>query len=490
MASTILKFPDGSEKEQKIISCLRNEDLDLDVVMFDLGKELNGNHATGVSYKNSEDGLYQTIVDEDLWKRAKELLVRAINEQENVKYYLPSEQMDVTMDPYRELYVRDNNKLKLEDSFNNYLNNYNNAVAEVPSEVAQEMPLQYETQPLGNETPIIATNPTNETPLVNEMSANQDVQEVKIVDENQEVNNNITEISQMPPMEAVVDNSSNENIPKAIIPNPNNNIIENNSIQNNDNIIPFPNTDIPKADNNISEVNMETTTIPSMVDIPPVTENTSAMNNDFVIPFPEPMPSVENANISEMKSVIPEVNNDNKISEVSAETPIIPGIVDIPVVQENTNVMNNDSVIPFPEPAPIETTNINTPQNESVISEVKETPIIPIVPEIQSAPEVAPVMSSSEAPKEEAEKSIVTESYLGNANQIIERMNESIAEYDRKYKELTQEFIKNMEEMKQEMVNQFKEAKTYSEQMKELYETQRQNVVQIPSDGPSLQRVA
>ncbi len=103
--------------------------------------------------------------------------------------------------------------------------------------------------------------------------------------------------------------------------------------------------------------------------------------------------------------------------------------------------------------------------------------------QINVSPEVPTVEVSTTS---EENKSIVTDSYLGNANQIIENMKKISQEHQEKIKALDEEYIITLEEMKQQMIEHLKEAKDYGDILKGKFEAQNN----MSQDGPSLQRVA
>ncbi len=153
--------------------------------------------------------------------------------------------------------------------------------------------------------------------------------------------------------------------------------------------------------------------------------------------------------------------------------------------------------MPFPEP--IMPTDINTASQVSVTPEVgnrvmNETPIISEMP---SAPVTTPTPSNQVNSTSEENKSIVTDSYLGNANQIIESMKMASQEhkekrkaleeeYNQKYEKLGEEYLATLNQMKQQMVEHLKEAKDYGDILKGKFEAQNNR----EQEGPSLQRAA
>ena len=298
--------------------------------------------------------------------------------------------------------------------------------------------LEYEKNSLGNETPIMDVNEIQPVTSNNVITA--DVQEVKIVDENTP-NNDITEISSMasiPVERTVVDNSNNDLSTEGY------------SLGNEMGIIP----EIPMT--------------------PVIEQPVATTNNENVIPFPEPIMSTD-SNINSQSSVSPEVGN-----SVINETPIISEIPMTPIIEQPIATTNNENVIPFPEP--IMPTNINTTSQINVSPEVgssviTETPIAPVTMQTQNV-EVSTTL--------EENKSIVTDSYLGNANQIIENMKKLSQEHQEKMNELNDKYIKTLEEMKQQMVGHLKEAKDYGDILKGKFEAQNN----LSQDGPSLQRAA
>ncbi len=456
MASTILNFPDGSKEERRVISHFEVDGLN--TLVFDMNKELNGNHCTHVSYLSPE-GRYQNVVEPEKWDLCKGILVKALHGQAKENYRPVPAEISVTADPSRELYLRPANYTPLVENYENYL-------------------LEYERNPLGNETPIMNANEIQ--PITSDNVITADVQEVKIVDENT-TNNDITEISSMAsiPVEGtVVDNSNNDlntegyslGNEMGIIPEiPSTPVIEQPvaSSNNNENVIPFPEP-ILSTDSNInsqSSVNskVESSVInetPIVSEIPsvPVIEQPalSSNGNENIIPFPEPILSTD-SNINSQPSVNSEVS-------VINETPIVSEIPSTPVIEQPALSSNsNENVIPFPEP--IMPTNINT------ASQINVSPEVPTVE----------VSTTSEE-----NKSIVTDSYLGNANQIIENMKKISQEHQEKIKALDEEYIITLEEMKQQMIEHLKEAKDYGDILKGKFEAQNN----MSQDGPSLQRVA
>ncbi|MCI9280608.1 MAG: hypothetical protein HFJ02_07470, partial [Bacilli bacterium] len=261
MASTILNFPDGSKEERRVISHFEVDGLN--TLVFDMNKELNGNHCTHVSYLSPE-GRYQNVVEPEKWDLCKGILVKALHGQAKENYRPVPAEISVTADPSRELYLRPANYTPLVENYENYL-------------------LEYERNPLGNETPIMNANEIQ--PITSDNVITADVQEVKIVDENT-TNNDITEISSMAsiPVEGtVVDNSNNDLNTEGY------------SLGNEMGIIP----EIPST---------------------PVIEQpvASSNNNENVIPFPEPILSTD-SNINSQSSV-----NSKVESSVINETPVNP----------------------------------------------------------------------------------------------------------------------------------------------------------------------
>ncbi len=418
MASTILNFPDGSKEERRVISHFEVDGLN--TLVFDMNKELNGNHCTHVSYLSPE-GRYQNVVEPEKWDLCKGILVKALHGQAKENYRPVPAEISVTADPSRELYLRPANYTPLVENYENYL-------------------LEYERNPLGNETPIMNANEIQ--PITSDNVITADVQEVKIVDENT-TNNDITEISSMAsiPVEGtVVDNSNNDLNTEGY------------SLGNEMGIIP----EIPST---------------------PVIEQpvASSNNNENVIPFPEPILSTD-SNINSQPSVNSEVE-----SSVINETPIVSEIPSTPVIEQSALSSNsNENVIPFPEP--IMPTNINTASQINVSPEVGSSVITEssIDPVTMQTPTVEVSTTSEE------NKSIVTDSYLGNANQIIENMKKISQEHQEKIKALDEEYITTLEEMKQQMIEHLKEAKDYGDILKGKFEAQNN----MSQDGPSLQRVA
>ncbi len=529
MASTILNFPDGSKEERRVISHFEVDGLN--TLVFDMNKELNGNHCTHVSYLSPE-GRYQNVVEPEKWDLCKGILVKALHGQAKENYRPVPAEISVTADPSRELYLRPANYTPLVENYENYL-------------------LEYERNPLGNETPIMNANEIQ--PITSDNVITADVQEVKIVDENT-TNNDITEISSMAsiPVEGtVVDNSNNDlntegyslGNEMGIIPEiPSTPVIEQPvaSSNNNENVIPFPEP-ILSTDSNInsqSSVNSEVASsvineTPIVSEIPsvPVIEQPalSSNSNENVIPFPEPiMPT--NINTISQPSVSPEVEN-----SVINETPIVSEIPSVPVIEQPELSNGNENIIPFPEPILSTDSNINSqPSVNSEVSVINETPIVseipstpvieqpalssnsnenvipfpePIMPtnintasQINVSPEVGSsvITESSIDPvtmqtptvevstTSEENKSIVTDSYLGNANQIIENMKKISQEHQEKIKALDEEYITTLEEMKQQMIEHLKEAKDYGDILKGKFDAQNN----MSQDGPSLQRVA
>ena len=456
MASTILNFPDGSKEERRVISHFEVDGLN--TLVFDMNKELNGNHCTHVSYLSPE-GRYQNVVEPEKWDLCKGILVKALHGQAKENYRPVPAEISVTADPSRELYLRPANYTPLVENYENYL-------------------LEYERNPLGNETPIMNANEIQ--PITSDNVITADVQEVKIVDENT-TNNDITEISSMAsiPVEGtVVDNSNNDlntegyslGNEMGIIPEiPSTPVIEQPvaSSNNNENVIPFPEP-ILSTDSNInsqssvnskveSSVINETPIVSEMPSVPVIEQPALSSNgNENIIPFPEPILSTD-SNINSQPSVNSEVS-------VINETPIVSEIPSTPVIEQPALSSNsNENVIPFPEP--IMPTNINT------ASQINVSPEVPTVE----------VSTTSEE-----NKSIVTDSYLGNANQIIENMKKISQEHQEKIKALDEEYIITLEEMKQQMIEHLKEAKDYGDILKGKFEAQNN----MSQDGPSLQRVA
>ena len=543
MASTILNFPDGSKEERRVISHFEVDGLN--TLVFDMNKELNGNHCTHVSYLSPE-GRYQNVIEPEKWDKCKEILVKALHGQAKENYRPVPAEISVTADPSRELYLRPANYMPLVENYENYL-------------------LECEKKPLGNETPIV--NASEISAIVPDNTIAADVQEVKIVDENTP-NNDITEIPNMSsiPMEGtMVDNSNNDlntlglGNNMGIIPEMSSTpVIEQDVATPNptDNTVPFPEPIMPTNINTVSQVsvtpeigNSVVNETPIISEIPsaPVIEQTvsSSNNSENSIPFPEPIMSTD-INTANQVSDTPEVGN-----SVMNETPIIPEIPSIPeqpVVPSNTtdnivpfsepivpedinttsqvsvtpeignSVVNEtpiipempsipeqpvapsnttDNIVPFPEP--IMPTNINTASQVSVTpavgnSVVNETPIISEMP---SASVTIQTPSSEVKSNSEENKSIVTDSYLGNANQIIESMKVASQEhkekrkaldeeYHQRYKELDEEYLATLNQMKQQMVEHLKEAKDYGDILKGKFEAQNNR----EQEGPSLQRAA
>ena len=488
MASTILNFPDGSKEERRVISHFEVDGLN--TLVFDMNKELNGNHCTHVSYLSPE-GRYQNVIEPEKWDKCKEILVKALHGQAKENYRPVPAEISVTADPSRELYLRPANYMPLVENYENYL-------------------LECEKKPLGNETPIV--NASEISGIVPDNTIAADVQEVKIVDENTP-NNDITEIPNMSsiPMEGtMVDNSNNDlntlglGNNMGIIPEMSSTpVIEQDVATPNptDNTVPFPEPIMPTNINTVSQVsvtpeigNSVVNETPIISEIPsaPVIEQTvsSSNNSENSIPFPEPIMPTD-INTANQVSDTPEVGN-----SVMNETPIIPEIPSIPeqpVAPSNTT----DNIVPFSEPIVPE--DINTTSQVSVTpavgnSVVNETPIITEMPR-----DTVTIQTPSSEVKSNSEenKSIVTDSYLGNANQIIESMKVASQEhkekrkaldeeYHQRYKELDEEYLATLNQMKQQMVEHLKEAKDYGDILKGKFEAQNNR----EQEGPSLQRAA
>ncbi len=231
---------------------------------------------------------------------------------------------------------------------------------------------------------------------------------------------------------------------------------------------------------------------PNIQEIPSASEQPVAPSNtsDNIVSFPEPIMPTD-INTASQVNVIPEVGN-----SIMNETPNIqeiPSIPEQPVAPSNTT----DKIVPFPEP--IMPTDINTASQVSVTPEVgnrvmNETPIISEMP---SAPVTTPTPSNQVNSTSEENKSIVTDSYLGNANQIIESMKMASQEhkekrkaleeeYNQKYEKLGEEYLATLNQMKQQMVEHLKEAKDYGDILKGKFEAQNNR----EQEGPSLQRAA
>ena len=488
MASTILNFPDGSKEERRVISHFEVEEDKLNILVFDMDKELNGNHCTHVSYLSPE-GRYQNVVDPEKWDLCKGTLVKALHGQAKENYRPVPAEISVTADPSRELYLRPANYMPLVENYENYL-------------------LEYERNPLGNETPIMDANEIQ--PITSDNVITADVQEVKIVDENTP-NNDITEISSMSsiPVEGTMVDNSNVDLntqgyslgnEMGIIPE-----IPSASEQpvapsnTSDNIVSFPEPIMPTDINTASQVsvipevgNSIMKETPNIQEIPSASEQPVAPSNTSgnIVSFPEPIMPTD-INTASQVNVIPEVGN-----SIMNETPNIqeiPSIPEQPVAPSNTT----DKIVPFPEP--IMPTDINTASQVSVTPEVgnrvmNETPIISEMP---SAPVTTPTPSNQVNSTSEENKSIVTDSYLGNANQIIESMKMASQEhkekrkaleeeYNQKYEKLGEEYLATLNQMKQQMVEHLKEAKDYGDILKGKFEAQNNR----EQEGPSLQRAA
>ena len=231
---------------------------------------------------------------------------------------------------------------------------------------------------------------------------------------------------------------------------------------------------------------------PNIQEIPSASEQPVAPSNTSgnIVSFPEPIMPTD-INTASQVNVIPEVGN-----SIMNETPNIqeiPSIPEQPVAPSNTT----DKIVPFPEP--IMPTDINTASQVSVTPEVgnrvmNETPIISEMP---SAPVTTPTPSNQVNSTSEENKSIVTDSYLGNANQIIESMKMASQEhkekrkaleeeYNQKYEKLGEEYLATLNQMKQQMVEHLKEAKDYGDILKGKFEAQNNR----EQEGPSLQRAA
>lgn len=122
MASTIFKFPSGSEINTEIVTAYHTAN-GVDYIVSKTGRSDDNNHEiVGVSYKPMEEDRYQKIVNIEAWKEAKGLLVNDINDQkENFQYMIPEAETLVTEDYIHELALRGENKEKLEANYKEFL---------------------------------------------------------------------------------------------------------------------------------------------------------------------------------------------------------------------------------------------------------------------------------------------------------------------------------------------------------------------------------
>ena len=182
-----------------------------------------------------------------------------------------------------------------------------------------------------------------------------------------------------------------------------------------------------------------------------------------VSPFEQPVPAPEATQVSE--APMPDIASSTTIPEpvpVAEVAPVFPA--DAPSVETpkdiSTELANEkavkDNIINFPG-----VEKVNTPLDVNSQS-IEPQPIIEnATPQDIPAVEPAPVVAEAPSVVEpsEQEPSIVSQSYIETANQLINQV-----------REVTDKYIKNMEEMKDEIGRQLEEARKINGLAKQTFD--------------------
>ncbi len=192
------------------------------------------------------------------------------------------------------------------------------------------------------------------------------------------------------------------------------------------------------------------------IEVSEVQQNAQALQN----PEPTVITQVDTPSQAPVINEVPPVATPQVLDTPVNIPPVEPAVLasEPPVA---TPIIEESNVVPFPA---VENASTVAPTPEPVVAPTEPT----IAPIVNETPQVfeSPVISPMETPAETAVKtgeSVVTESYVTKAHQLIED-----------FKTIADKFTKNMEELAQEMGRQLEEAHHINELSKQTFDNAQQ----------------
>lgn len=241
---------------------------------------------------------------------------------------------------------------------------------------------------------------------------------------------------------------------------------------------------------------------PSMESIvlqqPQELEEQKVINNDVFPSMDVSAPDLNMGQVSESENLYQDITKPSDVVQTQEEiipdmtTQINPTIENVVLVQEDSNSINFPEVSSqIQEPVfktPISLENDSQPQetisdnrNEGLILDFPNIPtpdaLIQEAPTSQEIEDAAAINPQTDIPNKE--ESVITNSYLKSADDLITKMEET-----------TKEYIQSMKEMRAVIESILKEAKGINDLSKQTFEKAQNIVPLMQEEDPSLKRVA